>query len=507
MPMVDSDTDDVTFEEAVRLDSRKRCTRAFRGLLQEAEPLTRTVSPDILPSTPRELAIQLLAILDHEDVIARDIAIFVLRNMSHRCFRLSPGHNLEPDLEYFTGRDIARPELLTKATRSIFYLEQLMAGTDPGPDGWEVILADPERTSLLDEAIDRGVSLPTDALDGYFRGRLVEHDGDPLEYEADWPSAREVSELLAELSAGFLNSLPRLIELQATEWAESLRAWVLSAQEVQLPPRDLLRRRGLWRALVGALPTLTREGLGQALRSDADTRDFALWSSHRTCRGHLYAHRWDAAARTAEDLRSTPCLGGSTCDAHAWSSSALAIARLAQEDFASALEALRAECEDEPDRTSAETRRLNLALLEKWGRIPGVYRTIDLISPYTLLGRDEGTADMSTARMDQLRILGRDPTALLSINVADERLRGAQKDYAGIEDWVHLPATPDPEPRDGLTWSIPRLTPRISESDLEQRRQSAWTSLLDELRVTIEVRLGDEWHTWADVVTDGGSRG
>lgn len=503
--MLDDYPDDVSFEEAVRLDALRRDLRSLRGLLLEAQHLSRTRVADRGAASQQELAIRLLSHLDDEDAIARDVAIFILRNSGHRCFRLAPEHGLAPDLDYFAGRDVATPELLSSTTRAIYHLEQVVAGSDPGPSGWRVILDDVEHASVLDEALDRGVTLPSDVLDDYLRGRLGEHSDDPLAYETVWPGAPELSELLLELSAGSLEGLPRLIELQATEWAESLRAWASSAQQ-SLPPRDLLRRRGLWRALAGELSPLSQQDLEHAVQLDADTRDFALWSAKRTCRAHLWTHEWDAAVRTANDIRCTPCLGDSTCDAHAWAASAVTIACLAEEDFAGALQAAKDECREPLNSSSADTRRVNLELLEEWQRTPGVYRTTDLISPYTLLGREEGAVDMSTARMDQLRGLGRNGDALLTINVADERLRGAHKDYAGVDAWVRLPSTSDPDPMDGLTWSVPRLTPRIGESELEVRRRRAWTALKDALRDAVQVRLEQEWHTWTDVTTDGGLR-
>jgi hypothetical protein len=487
---------EVSFGEAVAADARRRNKRGLREFLADIARLRGDGGEDAANLTAEELACAILAGLRGDLGNPQEVASCLLARAEGTLFRIE-SDSLRADLAFFSGAATSDAAGSSEAVRLLVALDRIMARESPDEDCWRAIIRSEDRSRFVDEAIDRGLPVPTEALDRYAAARLSSQAGDPREAVDVWEEAEELAELREAVAQGDPSSLTRLRELHATPWADDLFLWLQAGSNRRLPDDDLLAREGLWRVIHGQLARPDSEAVSTVGVESAAQQAFMIWSLQGWCLSALWGHEWERSRTLADELEAAAVAWSQSGDIRAWAGTAKGIALLAVGDYEGALDSARVAlvaCDDPGQRPVCAR---NLKLIEQERPWIGIRSGVEVVSPYLLLGVEEGEPDVQAARLRQVRRLGHDNGALLTLNIAAERALNSR-----LDEWVRLPAIREPWPMHGLTWTIPRRTRPIGEPDLEEIRNRAWESVRARISGSISLKVGDTWRTRQDLACE-----
>ncbi|MET7384331.1 hypothetical protein ACFYPT_25775 [Streptomyces sp. NPDC005529] len=389
-------------------------------------------------------------------------------------------------------------------------------GTIPVPNRFLDELLAWAPLSVIDDLIDRGGLMPEDTpwtsrdeREGlYLRARLTPTKITPEQAERlAWQAyLRRRSFLLGETLVrqepdDVWDLLYDVVMNGDVTAVDALDAVLPRPQQIEL--RDL--KSG---ALFGQWPTGMTEDRGLWLLMDALWRPsnvvdagrspfYALVALNRAYdliqAGDLEAAAQQAASLTRDSASDRKVPTDLVIEAHSLAAY-VAVGQSEQLDSSAARNRLLDSAEEHAEKAAARggaAAERNLRLLRAWRGIPRNDRG-PFSNPFLEIGLDHGAGGWEERCRDIFRRREGDARAQSELNMAEERIRGAQRGEAGWDVFYELPldrstyAMPSEVPQHLVppVEALPRRTPVTSGGELEAIRARAAVELLDDFRTT-----------------------
>ena len=366
----------------------------------------------------------------------------------------------------------------------------ILGNQSPAGSALDALMESDFRQWALDEIIDRGLAIPDRlARDDYVRAR--QGLGDSIPHHLDcWDHTQELEQLLDSLDRGADTDLARLKELTYAQWPEQLNDWAKGEASVEALDSSLAEREGLWRYVRARAARLTPDQIRSVDAFGTSKVAYILWSAYGDVAAALKERRWRDAREATEAAHELSTTAVTPADTIRFLS-VLGLLDLVHDDPSSAADRFREageiELGEEGVAALAATNHHIVAAARRGA-------AIELVSPYLLLGCDEGSAAFASSRLRLLRLYPGDREVAMAVNGAHARLtRPGRRSREMACEWVKLPPAYIPRVRHGLTWSLPRTTRPIGSAEVDVLEDEVAQRVRIELARGVEIRVANGW--------------